>query len=312
MLVSQNSSALPGWMVGVYQGFDPIAAQRGLDLDRSRLDLVVNASSILVSSAPDVVGRQWKYKYSEAWIDQNSDFIRAHNNLMRSCLGLKGVAGGRHILCFNRLQLSTDSAEVTLHPTENPTVQLGVFFGKRKQLIESTYWSLRNAKVPFSGDSWAPYYYQIPEIDFEQADQIMVSGDRRQKNELIKKIGDQLWARGSKEIKVLIKYLNLAIHDPDPVVQVFALDVFTERHPIVQGVPLVLGVLNNPEVFPHTTVQRAASAGLSLLLQGKVVLRAESTLESLYGTSDLDDLYQKTGGVVSAEARGAIEAILRL
>ena len=304
--------ALPGWVQGTYQGFDPFSVQRGLDQQQSKLELTVSKDAIVVSTVPDSVGRQWKYKYSDDWIDKDSKFIQSRNSFFTTCVGLRGAADKRHILCFNRFHLGDNWAEATLHSTKNLNARTGLFFMRRLQLLEPAFWEVRRSQEPTAQDLWEPYHYEVPAFDFQEAERVMASGERAEKLRLFKKISDHLWARSPAEVDRLVSYLRLAIQDPDEVVQAMALNVFAAEDLVVQGVPLVMDILKQPLSFAPTTVQRAAAAALALLAQGQRVLDARSALKALYQTSDLDDVYKKTGGLVSAAVRSHIETILRL
>lgn len=309
---TQMASALPYGLHGKYQGYDPLSVQRGLSETESEMELTVGKDSISVSTAPDLAGRRWIYEYTGDWIDDSSNHIKQQNSLFTTCYGLRGPAGSRQVVCFHRFHLGEKRAEVTLHPSENLSATTGVFFMKRLQLLGPAYWDLKNSSKPEPKNAWEPYQYVVPAFDFKGADRIMASGDPAEKYILFKRIGSHLWARTPQEIDRLVGYLRAALHDPNETVQAMALNALIHDHPVVQSLPMVVEVLNNPSAFPYTTVQRAASAGLALLAQGRAVISARLTLMALYGTSDLDDIYKRTGGKVSAAARGSIETILRL
>lgn len=310
--ITQAASALPHSLSGKYKGYDPLLVQRGFNQNEAEMELTIDKDTISLTSSMDSVGRRWHYEYSDQWIDRDSDYIKSQNNLWTTCLGLRGPVGSRQLLCFHRLHLGKKRAEVTLHPTENLSATTGVFFMKRLQLLGAAYWDIRNSAKPEPVAVWDPYYYTVPEFDYSEADRIMEMGAPAEKIALVNRISDHLWARSPQEIDRLLQYLKAAIHDSNEIVQAMALNSLAGEYPVVQSLPLVFEVLNNPKAYPHTTVQKAATAGLSLLAQGRAVFNARATLDALYGTSDLDDLYKKTGGKVNAAARGPIEIILRL
>lgn len=309
--------AVPSWTVGRYTGFDPILSQYGLSLEESALGFWITSTSVTVSSVRDYEGRLWNFSYKGDWIVDSSPFVTSLNDFFRHCYGLRATLNSdrlHSILCVNRLKMGP-YPHATLLSGKNPSVKIGVFYkdGSNNQInkIRQRFEEERTAPLIKMDRHWEPYLYPQMSLDHAHAKKAMRSSDSSAKIATLKSLENNLWSQNLQDLESSIEIIKMGLNDSDLRVQVIALQVFMlDGGQVTQAFPLVVDLLGRAETLDEILLSKAIDTAALLLARAKVVIASRTKIQNAFGISDLAELHLKTGGLLDANYREAIEALL--